>query len=124
MNNSRWQLLKLAHKFQNKYGQAQTLQQIIENAASYGQDSNNGIMNFPKQLRDDNADLSITITLDGNTATVGNPTVDPQDKSPNYQNLPGQIKTYLKRNRRWFTQLADGTTTLKYSGKSGIAQHP
>jgi hypothetical protein len=131
MKKSQALLLKLADKFQNKYAQeSQTLQQIIENAASYGESSANGIMNFPAQLRKDQADLSLTITISsgmmgGKSVEVSNPTVEPSQFATNYTKLPAQIKKYLDRHIADFPQISEGTVTLNWSGKTpqpGIAQ--
>lgn len=131
MKKSQALLIKLANKFQNKYAQeSQTLQQIIENAASYGESSANGIMNFPAQLRKDQADLSLTITVSsgmmgGKSVEVSNPTVEPSQFATNYTKLPAQIKKYLDRHIADFPQISEGTVTLNWSGKApqpGIAQ--
>lgn len=129
MKKSELQLLKVASKFQKKYGQSQSLREIIENAAGYGEQSANGIMNFPAQLKKDQADLSISVTIDtsmlgGYNVGVSQPSVDPAEFTAHYANLPEQIKKYLERNIKFFPQVPQGTTTLSYSGKSpasGIA---
>jgi hypothetical protein len=129
MKKSEVYLFKLASKFQNKYAQSQTLQEIIGNAAGYGEKSANGIMNFPAQLKKDQADLSINITVDtamlgGYNVTVDPPTVDPPQYAQNYARLPDQIKNYLNRHISNFPQVPIGTTTLRFSGKTsepGIA---
>ena len=131
MKKSQALLLKLAHKFQDKYAQdGQTLQQIIENAAGYGEKSANGIMNFPAQLKADQADLSINVTkssamMGGFNIEVSPPTVDPAQFAPKYARLPEQIKKYLEKHISNFPQVPEGTSTLTYSGKSsepGVAQ--
>jgi len=129
MKKSEVYLFKLASKFQNKYAQSQTLQEIIGNAAGYGEKSANGIMNFPAQLKKDQADLSINITVDtafmgGYNVTVDPPSVDPPQFAPNYARLPDQIKNYLSKHISSFPQVPIGTTTLRFSGKTsepGIA---
>jgi len=129
MKKSQALLIKLANKFQNKYAQGQTLQQIIENAASYGESSPNGIMNFPAQLKKDQADLSITITISagmmgGKNIEVSLPTVTPPAVAGNYAKLPTQIKKYLEKYISDFPQIPEGTTTLQWSGRnpeSGVA---
>lgn len=125
------QLLKLAAKFGKKYGQSQSLQQIIENAASYGESSSNGIMNFPAQLKKDQADLSFNVEvssgmLGGLNVKVSEPVVDPPQFAANYARLPEQIRKYLDKYIKDFPQVPQGTTTLNYSGKtpgSGVAQN-
>ena len=129
MKKSQALLLKLANKFQNKYGQSQNLQQIIENAAGYGESSANGIMNFPAQLKRDQADLSITVTVSsgmmgGLSVEVSQPTVDPPQFAGNYAKLPAQIKKYLDRHIKDFPQVPQGANNLQWSGKdtgSGVA---
>lgn len=133
MKKSVLQLLKVASKFQKKYGQGQTqtLQQIIEAAAGSGEKSVNGIMNFPAQLKADQADLTISVTknvgfLGGFSFEVSAPTVDPVQFAPKYARLSEQIKKYLDKHGSGFPQIPEGTTTLNYSGKSpgiGIAQN-
>jgi hypothetical protein len=118
------QLLKLANKFYNKYAQSQTLQQIIENAAGYGEKSANGIMNFPAQLVKDQADLAINVTvtstsLGGYNIDVSQPTVEPAQFAGNYAKLPLQLKNYLEKNIKNFPQVQDGTNTLRFSGVEG-----
>ena len=126
-NTSR--LLRLAHLLENKYAQAQNLQQIIDAAASHGQDSVNGIMNFPAQLKQDNAELNISITIGsgimGKTVTVGEPRVYPSSLAPHYAELPKQIKKYLDRNIQYFPQVPDGTIDLRYpkAAEEGIASN-
>jgi|SRR6185369_6827583 len=131
MKKSQALLLKLAAKFQDKYAQdGQTLQQIIENAASYGEKSANGIMNFPAQLKADQADLSINVTkstgmMGGFNVEVSQPIVEPAQHAPKYARLPEQIKKYLDKHISSFPQIPEGTSTLNYSGKTpepGIAQ--
>jgi hypothetical protein len=130
MKTSQDQLFKVAAKFQKKYGQTQTLQQIIENAASYGESSVNGIMNFPAQIKKDQADLGINVTLSSGTfggpsIDVSQPSVMPAEVAGNYAKLPDQIKEYLERNIKGFPQIPMGTTTLRYSGRApgeGVAQ--
>jgi hypothetical protein len=112
-------LLSLAHKLSNKYAEPQTLKEIIDAAASHGENSVNGIMNFPAQLKQDDAELNISITISsgvmgGKTVTVGDPRVYPSNLAPNYANLPKQIKKYLDRNIQYFPQIPDGTTDLRY----------
>lgn len=134
MKKSELQLFKTAFKFQAKYAQSQTLQEIIQNAASYGEHSSNGIMNFPAQLKRDQADLSINVTIESTTlggldVTVAQPTVTPSQYAPNYAKLPEQIKKYLERYAKDFPQVPKGVSVLQYSGKAleeqsgtGIAQ--
>lgn len=50
MKKSELKLFAVASRILAKYGQGQTLQQIIENAAGGGEKSELGIMNFPAQL--------------------------------------------------------------------------
>jgi len=129
MKKAELQLLKVASKFQKKYGQSQSLQEILSNAAGYGEKSANGIMNFPAQLKKDQADLSFSVTISTSTfggydVDVSTPTVDPPEFAGNYARLPEQVKKYLDRNIKFFPQIPPGTTALSYSGKSpasGIA---
>lgn len=123
MKKSQALLLKLANKFQNKYAQSQSLQEIIQNAAGYGESSANGIMNFPAQLKKDQADLSISVTISsgmmgGMSVEVSPPSVDPAQVAGNYARLPEQIKKYLDRHIKDFPQISQGTTTLQYSGRT------
>jgi len=129
MKKSQALLLKLANKFQNKYAQSQNLQEIIQNAASYGESSANGIMNFPSQLKKDQADLNINVTiteatLGGLNVDVSAPSVEPPQFAGNYAKLPAQIKKYLEKHISSFPQVPQGTTTLSFTGRdpgSGIA---
>jgi hypothetical protein len=123
MKKSRQQLAKLASKFQRKYAQSQSLQEIIQNAANWGEQSANGIMNFPAQLKKDNAELSINVAISGNDVNVSPATVSPVQFSDNYAKLPAQIQNYLSKHVRDFP-LPQGTTTLEYGQRSageGIA---
>lgn len=130
MKNSQDLLFKLAAKFQRKYAQSQSLQEIIQNAASYGESSANGIMNFPAQLKKDQADMNINVTISSGTfggpnVEVSQPAVEPAQFAGNYARLPDQIKKYLDRYIKDFPQIAMGTQTLSYSGRtpgSGIAR--
>lgn len=131
MKKSEQQLFKVAARFVSKYAQSQTLQEIIQNAASYGESSANGIMNFPAQLKKDQADLSINITVSsgmmgGLSVDVSDPSVDPPQFAANYAKLPAQIKKYLDKYIKDFPQVPQGTTTLRFSGKStesGVARY-
>jgi len=86
-------------------------------------------MNFPAQLKKDQADLSFSVTISTSTfggydVDVSTPTVDPPEFAGNYARLPEQVKKYLDRNIKFFPQIPPGTTALSYSGKSpasGIA---
>jgi hypothetical protein len=123
MKKSQALLLKLANKFQNKYAQSQNLQEIIQNAAGYGESSANGIMDFPAQLKRDQADLSISVTISsgmmgGTNVEVSAPSVEPAQVAGNYARLPAQIKKYLDRHIKDFPQVYPGTTTLQYSGRT------
>ena len=127
-----YHLIRTAKKLANKYAQSQNLEQILENAASSGDKSDNGIMNFPDQLKKDQATLSLTVdigskTLGGFNVEVSQPIVDPSEFSGNYSNLPKQIKTYLERNLNGFPQIHNQTVTLQFTGTNtgsgyGIAQ--
>lgn len=131
MKKSQTLLLKLANKFQNKYAQSQDLQQILENAASYGESSANGIMNFPAKLKADNADLTLTITVSsgmmgGKNIAVSVPVLDPPEVAGNYAKLPEQIKKYLEKHIASFPQISEGESIVKWTGKSqqpGVAQN-
>jgi hypothetical protein len=131
MKKSQAYLLKLAAKFGNKYAQSQSLQQIIEAAAGWGEKSANGIMDFPTQLKQDKANLTIDITVSnammgGYNVEVAPPQVDPAQFAAKYARLPDQIKKYLDRHIKDFPQVYPGTTTLRFVGKdpeSGVAQN-
>lgn len=115
-------LIRLAQKLSVKYAEAQTLQEIIEAAAGYGESSSNGIMDFPSQLQRDKAQLSLGINiskgaLGGTKIIVTDPSVYPPEAASNYTKLPGQIKKYLERNIRYFPQVGLGTFTLRYPGE-------
>lgn len=130
MKKSELQLFKVASRILAKYA-AQTLQEIIGNAAGGGEGSENGIMNFPAQLKKDQADLRISVTisngmLGGSNVVVDPPMVDPPEVAANYARLPEQIKRYLDRNLSGFPQIPTGTTRLQYTGKDadpGIARN-
>lgn len=117
------QLQKLARKFSLKYAQSQSLQQILEAAAGFGEQSPNGIMNFPQQLKKDQATMYLTITVSngtfgGRSTKVGPPLTDPREVAANYSRLPQQIEKYLDKHLSSFPQIPDGDTTLTFSGKS------
>lgn len=129
MKKSQAQLLKLASKFQNKYAQSavqDTIQQAVSSAASWGQKTH-GIMNFPEQLKKDQASLSMNVSKSGKTITVSPPTVNPGEYAPNYSSLPMQVKSYLEKYLELFPKdVGDVELTLQYSGQtpgSGIAQN-
>lgn len=133
MKTSQDRLFKLAAKFQRKYAQGQSLKEIIQNAASYGESSQNGIMNFPAQLKKDQADMNINVTISSGTmgglnVQVSEPAVEPQQFAGNYAKLPGQIQKYLDKYIKDFPQVTQGTHTLEYVGRipggSGIATNP
>lgn len=135
MKKSQFNLLRIASKFKNKYAEGQNLQQIIENAASYGESSPNGIMDFLSQLRQQKAQLSFKVEiksgmLGGSSVTVSDlKGVDSNgvDIAPQYAKLPDQIKNYLEKHISGFPQLEKGETPLNWdyrSPASGIANNP
>lgn len=112
-------LIRLAQALSNKYAQSQSLKEILENAAAYGENSANGIMNFPAQLEKDDAGLSIVVSVastpwGSKKIYVGQPSVNPPEVAGNYAKLPEQIKKYLERNINYFPQLALGHTLLDF----------
>ncbi len=112
-------LISLAQTLSVKYAQSQDLKEILENAAAYGENSTNGIMNFPAQLEKDDAGLSIVVSVSktpwgSKKILVSPPTVDPAEVAGNYAKLPEQIKKYLERNINYFPQLALGHTLLDF----------
>lgn len=122
MKKSEQQLFKVAGHALAKYG-TQTLKEILENAAGAGEQSVNGIMNFPAQLKKEQADLGINVTIDKSNVIVSPPTVEPAEFAPGYARLPDQIKKYLERNLEGFPQLPRGqTVTLRWNNQSGIAR--
>lgn len=112
-------LIRLAQTLSNKYAQSQSLKEILENAAAYGENSTNGIMNFPAQLKKDDAGMTIVITVTqtpwgSKKILVSEPTLDPVEVAGNYSKLSGQIKKYLEKNLSYFPQLALGHTLLDF----------
>jgi hypothetical protein len=130
MKKSEQQLFKLATKFQRKYAQSQSLQEIIQNAASYGESSVNGIMNFPAKLKQQQAYLGLSITiksgmLGGLSVSVSDPSVDPPQFAATYAQVSEQVKNYLDKNIKGFPQLGEGTQNVSWdyrAGGAGIAQ--
>lgn len=117
------QIQKLASKFHHKYAQTQGLKEIIEGAAGFGLNSSNGIMNFMDQLKRDQADLYLTVTIKskimgGRIAEVGPLLTDPREVAGNYAKLPEQVENYLNKHLSNFPQIQEGTVTLSWSGKS------
>ena len=122
MKKSEQQLFKVASKALAKYA-TQSLKEILQNAASSGEQSVNGIMNFPAQLKKEQADLGLNVTIDKGNVTVSPPTVEPAEFAPGYTRLPDQIKRYLERNLEGFPQLPRGqTVTLRWTNQAGIAR--
>lgn len=114
-------LIRFAQTLSVKYAQAQnqTLKEIIENAAGYGENSTNGIMNFPAQLEKDDAGLTIVVTVaktpwGSKKIYVGPANVDPIEVAGNYAKLPEQIKKYLEKNLSYFPQLGEGHVLLDF----------
>ena len=117
-------LMVLGENFGNKYATSQSLQEIIQNAAGWGEQSANGIMNFPAFLKRDNADLSINVNISGRDVGVSIPIVEPQQFTNNYTKLPDQIKNYIERHVTDFP-FPQGITTLQFLGRTadnGVAQ--
>lgn len=123
-------LIRLAQTLSVKYAEAQTLQEIIENAAGYGESSTNGIMDFPSQLEKDDAELSIGISISkgsvmgGTKIIVTAPNVYPPEVASHYAKLPEQIKKYLERNIQYFPQIGVGTFTLEYPAATTSNANP
>jgi len=121
-------LIRLAQTLSVKYADAQTLQEIIGNAAGYGESSTNGIMDFPSQLERDDAELSIGINISrgamgGTKIIVTDPNVYPPEMAGHYTKLPEQIKKYLERNIQYFPQVGVGTFTLEYPASTTAASN-
>lgn len=131
MKNSQ-ALFKLADKFQRKYAQSQDLKTILQNAASYGESSANGIMNFISKIKEQKAYLGLRITISsgftGASVTVADPATDPPQLAGSFVNLPAQIKKYLERNLKGFPQITEGVHDVAWDfrepGGEGIAQNP
>lgn len=131
MKNSQT-LFKLAAKFQRKYAQSQTLQEILTNASSYGDSSGNGIMNFIPQLKKLKAYLGLRIVISsgmfGTSVSVAPPATDPAQVAGAFAKLPDQIKKYLERNLKGFPQITEGSHDVSWDfrepGNEGIAQNP
>ena len=120
MKKSQALLLKLAAKFQTKYAQSAVEEQIkstIANAASWGPQVH-GIMNFPEQLKKDQADMTLRVSKRGHTITVDPPMLNPASVYFNYAELPNQIKSYLEKYIEVFpVDTGDVDLVLNYSGK-------
>lgn len=129
MKNSQ-NLFKLAAKFQRKYAQSQTLQEIITNASSYGND----IMNFIPKLKELKGWLGLRVVISsgllGKSVKVAAPATDPAGIAGAFAPLTEQVKKYLDRNLSGFPQLAEGTYDLSWDFREpaneggGIAQNP
>lgn len=96
----------------------QSLSEILQNAASYGDKGGNGIMNFPAYLANDHAKLNFNVIVNdsmfGSKAEVTDLKVTPSDTTPQgaeqkYEVLPKQIKTYLERHLSGFPDIPRGT---------------
>lgn len=135
MKKSEFNLLKTASKFRNKYAQSQNLQQIIENASSYGENSPNGIMNFLPELQKQKGKLSLKVTvtsgmLGGANVSVSDFTGTDSngiDIAPQFYKLPGQIKAYLEKHISSFPQIEKGGNLLNWdyrSATTSLAQNP
>lgn len=121
-------LIRLAQRLSSKYAESQSLKEIIENAARYGESSTNGIMDFPSQLQKDDAELSFAVTINsglmgGKKIYVGTPNVYPEEVAGNYSKLPEQIKKYLEKNLNYFPQIGFGTTVLEFPDTSSEASN-
>lgn len=113
----------LANKYYFKYAQnaSNELQKIIESAASWGEQSENGIMNYPALLKQDQGNLTISVTISsgimgGKSVQISTPTLVPFQLGSKYTKLPAQIKKYLEKHINNFPQITDGTYTIEYQG--------
>jgi hypothetical protein len=111
-------LLKLASKFQIKYAGTQEEEDIKNDlAAAAGWAPRFGIMNFPDQLKKDQATMTISVSKRGHTITVGAPQLNPSDVYFTYADLPNQIKAYLEKYPELFSSDAgDMDMTFTYTG--------
>ena len=99
------QLIALAKKLSNKYAMVDastianrilsSIHQAVFNASTV---PSSGIMDFPKMLNQDQADLSINVTRDGGSISVSLPAVTPANLASKYAYLSGQIEHYLRKN--------------------------
>lgn len=120
MKKSQLRILKLAAKLQDKYSfdLQEHIQQAVANAASWGPQAH-GIMNFPEQLKKDNANMNVAVTKTKNSISVAEPAFNPPTISGNYTGLAAQIQRYLQTNLELFPQnTSDTTLQLAYSGVS------
>jgi hypothetical protein len=113
-------LFKTADKFMVKYaGTQEEIQKDVANAAAWGKNVH-GIMNFPEQLKKDQATLTIAVSKRGDTITVGSPMVYPSSVAGNYAELPGEIKAYLEKYIELFSKNESNVDiVLSYSGLEG-----
>ena len=126
MKKSQDLLFKVAAKFQRKYAQSQSLKEILENAASYGESSGNGIMNFIAKLKEQKGYLGLTIKVssgfNGTTVDVSAPSVDPPQLAGAFTRLPDQIKRYLERNIKGFPQITEGSHDVSWDFREATGQ--
>lgn len=127
MKKSQALLIKLADKFKNKYADYQSLQDIIQNASSYGKNSANGIMDFRAQLTTSQT-LTLNVTVNkgmmgGLSVEVAAPVTNPPELAQRFAELPKQVKTYLDRHISNFS-VYPGTHTLEFYGTAKDTPEP
>lgn len=118
---------ELRMKLLTKLAVSQDLKEIIENAASYGKDGGNGMMNFISQLKADKAKLSMNITatkkpLGGLEIKVSPFTITPIEAERNYGQLSQQVENYLNRNIIGFPQIKEGAYTVTWDYSDPLLQ--
>lgn len=110
-------LIKVAARFQAKYGQESVEQTIQRTLAAAAGREGLGIMNFPQMLKADKASLRLYITKNGKNIFVSDPSLTTSNLASKYAALPEQIKKYLEKYIEVFPHdTPNQTFAVEYSG--------
>jgi hypothetical protein len=131
MKSSVKQLIRLGALMSAKYANidANTIKDrvkdTITNAVANASSGQMGIMPFVKMLKDDQANMNINVTRNGDTVTVTAPSLSRPELASKYNPLSEQIRRYLTKYMDVFPTVLNGnrisydnlTITLSYIGE-------
>lgn len=120
MKIQQYKLFKIAEQFGKKYAKSkleESIQKAIAAAAAW---QNLGIVNFPKMLEQDKANLAFNVTKKGKQVIVSRVSVSPPELEPKYSQIQQQVQSYLNKFIDLFPiNTEDQTLNIEYYGDLG-----
>jgi hypothetical protein len=125
-----FRLIKLATKFGNKYASidASTIKNDVTKSirlavANASNQKISGIMPFLQMLDQDQVDMNINVTRNGDKVTVSKPSFSTASVAPRYEDLPAQIQNYLEKNLELFPTQRNGDL-IEYNNLTVMLNYP